>query len=228
MKILGQVKSSFIDYPGHASTVIFIGGCNFACDYCHNPAIVKNIGEEISQNDFFAFLEKRKRFLDGVCVTGGEPTLHNEVYDLVKAIKNVGYKVKLDTNGTNPNMIDRLIKEELVDYIAMDIKGPFSKYESITNRDINLDNISKSIELLMNSNIEYEFRTTVHKEILAKKDIKEIAENIKGSNKYSIQNFKMTKSVLNKNKNYTSFEEHELDDMRDEISDLINKISIKK
>jgi len=228
MKILGQVKSSFIDYPGHAATVIFIGGCNFACDYCHNPAIVKNIGEELSQKDFFAFLEKRKRFLDGVCITGGEPTLHKEVYQLVKDIKNMGYKVKLDTNGTNPEMIGKLLDEKLIDFIAMDIKGPFSKYESIIKRELNIDSISKSIDILMNSEVEYEFRTTIHKEIISKKDIKEIAENIKGSKKYSIQNFRQTKLILNQKENFTSYEDHELDEMKHEIKDLINKVVIRK
>lgn len=145
MNIAGIIKSSFIDYPGFASIVIFLGGCNFKCGYCHNPEIVRCGRGEITLPDFFAFLKKRKRFIDAVCISGGEPTIHRELFDLICEIRRLGFRVKLDTNGTNPRLLARLLaggiggggaaEGPLVNYVAMDIKGPWEKYGQIAGLD---------------------------------------------------------------------------------------------
>ncbi len=228
MKILGHIKSSFIDYPGKVATVIFLGGCNFKCGYCHNPALVKNIGEEIPQQTFINFLEKRKRFIDGVCISGGEPTLYDELYELAKKIKEAGYEIKLDTNGTNPKMIEKLIKDKLVDYVAMDIKGPQNRYEEITNVKVAYEEIQRSIKILKESEIDYEFRTTIHKEILAQTDMVVIAKHLTGAKKFTIQNFKRQSHVLDNEKQYTAYTDDELDEIHDAMTGHIQKIKIRR
>ena len=125
MEILGQIKSSFIDYPGKICTVLFTGGCNFRCGYCHNPDIVNRTVRTLDQNEILKFLDKRKKYLDGVCISGGEPTLQKELYEFIQEIKSLGYLVKLDTNGTRPEVISRLLEGKMLDYIAMDVKGPY-------------------------------------------------------------------------------------------------------
>ena len=137
----GHQKTSFIDYPNKISTVFFTGGCNFRCPYCHNSHVVKGEGQSINEEEVFSFLEKRKKFIDAVCLCGGEPTLHEELYDFVKRLKERGFLIKLDTNGINTNLIKILLDEKLLDYIAMDIKAPLHKYEYITKTKIDIESI---------------------------------------------------------------------------------------
>jgi len=192
MEIGGLQKLSLIDYPGKLSCIIFTIGCNLRCSYCYNPSLVEGTCERIPRREIFRFLRKRKGLLDGVIITGGEPTIHNDLPDFIQRIKKMGFLVGLETNGTNPQMIKKLISERLIDYIAMDVKAPLKKYKEIVNVEVDLDKIKESIDVIMNSGIEYEFRTTCYP-LLTKDDFIKIFKLIKGAKKYGIQQF------LNKN-----------------------------
>ena len=193
MIIAGMQKTSLVDYPGNICTTIFLYGCNFRCKYCHNPGLVTEADaekiEKFSEDDVILTLHKRKRFIDGVCITGGEPTLSKKLPEFLVKIKKIGFKIKLDTNGSNPEMLKKLIDAQLVDYIAMDIKGPIDKYSEIADVNVDISKIKETVKLLMNSSVDYEFRTTVVKEELDLEDIKKIGSWLNGAKKYSIQQF---------------------------------------
>ncbi len=197
MKIGALQKFSGIDFPGRMSCIVFTQGCNFRCSYCHNPELVlpERFGEPLNEEIFLEFLERRKGAIEGVVITGGEPTIHRDLPKFIEKIKNEGFFVKLDTNGTNPKMIDELIGKNLLDYIAMDIKGSFNKYQLITNVEVEIRDIIKSMEIIMKSGIAYEFRTTVLKKFHAPEDFLEIGRYVKGAKKYVLQNFKPTKCI---------------------------------
>lgn len=226
MNILGHVKSSLIDFPGRASTILFVGGCNFRCPYCHNPDIVLNMLEPIEPKKIFDFLKKRKRFLDGVCISGGEPALYGELYGFIREIKALDYDVKLDTNGTNPEMLEKLIGENLVDYIAMDIKAPIEKYKKIVKTDIDTENIKESIRLLLNGHVGYEFRTTVCSELMSAKDILAILDMIKGAERYCIQNFRDSGKIL-ANRTFTPFSQEKLEKIRRIADEHVREVIVR-
>lgn len=192
MLIAGLVKTSLIDFPEKIATVVFLQGCNFNCSFCHNPELIDFLPKEsqIKERDVLKFLKKRKNKLEGVVITGGEPTLYKDLPKFIKKIKKMGYLVKLDTNGTNPAMIQHLNKEKLVDYWAMDIKGPLDKYPIITKTNIKKSDIKKSIELIKNNDSLYEFRTTVVPQFFKKTDIPKIGKLIKGARVYWLQQFR--------------------------------------
>ncbi len=196
MRIGGLQKFSMIDYPGKVSAIVFTTGCNFRCGFCHNPELVQpdQFPEPIPVEEVLSFLESRKGKLDAVSITGGEPTIHADLPDFMATIKEMGYLVKLDSQGTNPAMLEQIIARKLVDYLAMDIKGPLDRYEEITNMPVNLDDIKRSIKLLMTSGIPYEFRTTIVKEQLSPEDITKLLETIKGAQQYYLQKFIPTKA----------------------------------
>jgi len=191
MKIGGFQKISTIDYPGYLASTIFLSGCNLKCKYCHNPSLAQGEmgSEEISTQEVLAYLEKRRGFIDAVCISGGEPTIHEELEDLISSIKGMGYKVKLDTNGTNPAVVKNLVDNNLVDYVAVDIKATIDKYHEVAGCFVNTDKIKETIKLLIASNVDYEFRTTFLPD-LDHTDMKEIAGYVEGSNKYVIQQFR--------------------------------------
>lgn len=189
MKISGLQKLSLVDYPEHTACTIFTSGCNFACPFCHNSSLVQNLADEITENKVLEYLIKRKNILDAVCISGGEPTLQKDLLEFINKIKNMGYKIKLDTNGTNFEILKYLIDNKLIDYVAMDIKNSLEKYPLTTNCKVNLDNIKKSIGYLLNSNIEYEFRTTLVQEFHTTEDIENISLLISGAKKYYLQKF---------------------------------------
>ncbi|MBI4692030.1 MAG: anaerobic ribonucleoside-triphosphate reductase activating protein [Candidatus Terrybacteria bacterium] len=213
MLLAGLQKFTLIDYPGKIAASVFTAGCNFLCSFCHNPELVdpflmKN-QPVLSESEIFEFLESRRGDLEGVCITGGEPTLHKDLADFLSKIKSLGFSVKLDTNGSHPEMLEKLIKEKLVDYIAMDIKAPLERYEEITGV-ANLEKIKKSVELIKNSDIDYEFRTTVVPRFHSKEDIIQIAKEIsspkKPAKKYFLQQFYSIKTLdpeLKKEKGYS-------------------------
>ena len=207
--ISGFQKTSLIDFPQKIACIVFTNGCNFRCGYCHNPELFTNKEPALSVPDFFAYLNTRKNKLDGVVITGGEPTLQKDLHKKKKKIKDLDFCVKLDTNGTNPNVIKQLLDLKLLDYIAMDIKAPLSLYESITNVKFDTSKIAESIDLIKNSNIDYEFRTTVIKSQLSLENFKQIGEEIRGAKAYYLQEFIPTKildeSLMNE-KSYTKEE----------------------
>jgi len=196
MRIGGLTRCSLIDFPGQVSAIIFTIGCNFRCPYCHNPELVDETADIIPTEDVLDFLHTRIKQLDGVTITGGEPTMHDDLIPFIKEIKALGFKVKLDSNGTNPEMLEKIINEHLVDYLAMDIKAPFSDYASGVGRPVDMEKIKKSVRLIMSNTIPYEFRTTVVKALLSSEDIINISKDIKGAKKYYLQKFVSTK-ILN-------------------------------
>jgi pyruvate formate lyase activating enzyme len=196
MKIGGLQKISLIDYPGRISAIVFTQGCNFRCPYCHNPELVDpaQYGPILSEEEVISFLEKRRGKLDAVTVTGGEPTLQPDLDRFLQEIKGMGYLTKIDTNGSNPDVLERLIRGRLVDYLAMDVKGPLKKYERIANVKVKTAKIRRSIELIMASGIEHEFRTTVVRSQLDNEDLIATSELLK-KGLYVLQSFVPAKSL---------------------------------
>jgi len=192
----GLQKNSFIDYPEKISCVLFFSGCNFKCPYCHNPETVNsnlNNSALINESMIYDFLKKRKGFLDGVVISGGEPTLCKDLFLLCNNLKQMDFKVKLDTNGSKPIVIKTLIDEGLIDYIAMDIKTDPANYSLLMPKGSKPNNILSSIKLIMKSKIDYEFRTTCVKPFIDENIIKNIAHIIQGSKLYALQRFNENK-----------------------------------
>lgn len=196
MLILGLNKTTLLDYPGCVAATIFTGGCNFRCPFCHNSGLVlmPSAGEVISEEEVLAFLKKRRNVLKGVCITGGEPTLQADLPDFISRIREIGYQVKLDTNGYKPETLKSLLEEGLLDYVAMDIKNSPDKYAASSGmdgmeHDFNLGKIRESVDLLMGGSVEYEFRTTVVRELHTLGDLVRIGEWIRGCRAYFLQKF---------------------------------------
>ncbi len=230
MKIGGLQKTTLIDFPGKVAATVFTVGCNFRCPYCYNISLVKDTGPtpEMPLEEFLSFLEKRKKVLDGVCITGGEPTLHSDLPKLIDEIKSLGLEVKLDTNGSNPEMLGQLIKEKKPDYIAMDIKAPLEKYGSISRVQLDKEKIKKSVELIKNSGIEYEFRSTVVPGLFTKEDAKAIGEWLKGAKAFFIQQFRPMDSMLDSSlKKVLPFSREELEEFKKTMEPFFEKVEIR-
>lgn len=227
MKIGGLQKCSLIDYPGKISAIVFTVGCNFHCPYCHNPELVNETATEISEADVFTFLERRKNILDAVTITGGEPTLHADLIPFIQRVKAMGFLVKLDSNGTNPEVIERVQKDALVDYIAMDIKAPLEKYSATVARPVDVENIKKSIALLIGGNTAYEFRTTVVKSLLSLDDIARIGESIQGARTYYLQKFVPTKTLNPAFLRKTTFSDDEFEEMKETMLTFVAECYIR-
>lgn len=225
-KLAGLQKTTFIDYPEKIACIVFTQGCNFRCGYCHNPELFENKEPVLSVPAFFEFLNKRKGKLDGVVITGGEPTLHGkDLIEFIKEVKSLGFLVKLDTNGTHPDVLQELLNENLLDYIAMDIKAPFAKYKTITQTDIDTKIIKKSIDMIMNSGVDYEFRTTIVKSQLSVEDLRQIGELIQGAKRYYMQKFLATKildETLMSEESYTDEEFKNLRTILEEYVDFVD------
>ena len=191
MKLAGIQKNSFNDYPGKIAAVLFTPGCNLDCFYCHNRQLLQPSAQNnaLHMEGILGFLQKRKAFLDGVVITGGEPTLQQDLEECIQRIRDIGYPVKLDTNGTRPQILQKLLQEKLLAYIAMDIKAPLSRYEEICRTQVHLSDIQESIQLIQESGIEYEFRTTCIPQ-LNRKDIQEIVSLIPGAKRYALQQYR--------------------------------------
>lgn len=197
MKIYGLQKMTLLDFPGRVACTVFLGLCDFRCPYCHNFELVDGTAIPLmEEEEFFSFLSKRKGLLDGVAVTGGEPTIHADLPEFVRRIRSLGFPVKLDTNGYHPDMLRRLLEEKLIDYAAMDIKNSPEKYASTAGREtLDLSPVLESIALLKDSGTDYEFRTTVVKEFHEQRDFEEIGKMIEGAGKYFLQSFTDRDSV---------------------------------
>lgn len=199
MHIAGLQKLSLLDYPEKVACTVFIPGCNLCCPYCHNAELISPhyAGEKISQTELMSFLDLRKGKIDGVCISGGEPTLNPELPELIKAVRKKGFSVKLDTNGTNPEMLKKLIDGKLIDYAAMDIKNSRIHYNETCGAEV-LPQVEKSVRHLINGNIDYEFRTTVCKPLHTLSDMKDIGLWLKGAKRYFIQQFVDSGNVSDK------------------------------
>ncbi len=203
MLISGLNKTTLLDYPGRVAATVFTGGCNFRCPFCHNGGLVLSplTQEHYTEEDILAFLKKRKNILSGVCITGGEPTIQQDLPDFIRKIRELGLSVKLDTNGSHPHMLEELIGKKQIDYVAMDIKNAPGKYQATTGlmgertiaetsgNTFPVKAVQQSVELLKNANIPYEFRTTVVKEFHTLQDLQEICVWIAGSPAYYLQQF---------------------------------------
>ncbi len=225
MKIGGLQKFSMIDYPDKIACIVFTQGCNFRCPYCHNPELVKPemFGESLNEEEFFDFLKERMGKLDAVSITGGEPTLQYDLIEFIKKIRDLGFLIKLDTNGTNPEMLKEIIDQKLVNYLAMDIKAPFSKYEEITRMPVNIEKIKQSVEMIKNSGIDYEFRTTLVKKLLSPEDIEQIGRDIAGAKQYFLQKFVSTKTVDEKVLHEETYSEEEMENLKERLKPFVAK-----
>lgn len=195
MIIGGLQKFSLIDYPGKISAILFTRGCNFRCPYCHNPELVdpQRYAEPWQEEEFWAFLQSRTQKLDAVVVTGGEPTLQEDLQPFLEKIRKMGFLIKLDTNGSNPDVLKDLLSANLVDYIAMDIKAPLEKYSEVTKVPVDKTDIEESIALIKQSTVDHEFRTTIARNILSREDIVNIAKMLQGEKLYILQRCVPTK-----------------------------------
>lgn len=192
MNIQGLQKLTLLDYPERVACTIFTAGCNFRCPFCHNASLVTgpDSGDKIPEEEVFSFLQKRRGILEGVCITGGEPLLQPDIGEFIKKIKNIGYSVKLDTNGSSAARLENLIKQNLVDYVAMDIKNAPDKYGlTIGIEEYVPDEILKSADLLLSGDISYEFRTTVVREFHKREDFAAIGRWLRGAKRYYLQSF---------------------------------------
>lgn len=200
MKILGIEKMSLVDFDGLVACTLFTGGCNFKCPFCHNALLVNEFDNlpVLDEKEIFSYLEKRKGVLDGVCITGGEPTLNGDLPFFMEKIKKLGYKVKLDTNGTNPDLVKSINENGLCDYFAMDIKNDKKGYAKVIGFDnFDISKVEKTATYFLSGKADYEFRTTLINEFHKKENILGIAEWIKGANKYFLQKFKFNENCLN-------------------------------
>lgn len=196
----GLQKLTLIDYPGKVAATVFTVGCNFRCPFCHNPELVlagrSAERGSVSEEEFFDFLESRKGKLDGVCVTGGEPTIQDDILDFIRKIKRMGFLVKLDSNGTRPDVLKKAFDERLVDFVAMDIKSSLDNYSKACGTEIDTQRIKLSTELIRNSGISYEFRTTVVPGIHNYEDFRKISKWLDGSKNYALQKYRDEGKIL--------------------------------
>lgn len=199
MQIHGLNKTTLLDYPGRVAATVFTGGCNFLCPFCHNKDLVLNPFSQtaIPEEEVLAFLQKRKGIITGVCITGGEPTLQADLSSFLYQVKELGYLVKLDTNGYRPEIIERLVNHSLIDYVAMDIKTSPLKYGDLVNvKEFDISRIEESVSYLMSCGISYEFRTTVVKELHDMAVFLDIASWLKDAKLYYLQNFTDSEGVI--------------------------------
>ncbi|MFA5310284.1 MAG: anaerobic ribonucleoside-triphosphate reductase activating protein [Candidatus Paceibacterota bacterium] len=235
MKIGGLQKVTLVDYPGKLACTVFLSGCNFRCPFCYSKELVlpEEIKKqpEISETEFFNFLEEKRGLLEGCVLCGGEPTIYGEeLVSFAKKIKSKGFVIKLDTNGTDPKIIKRLIDEKTVDYIAMDIKAPLNKekYSSAAGTNVDIEKIKESVELIKNSGIDYEFRTTVVPGIHSKEDIIQMAKDISPAKKYFLQGFRGEKGVIDeKLNNVRPFPDEFLKEIEGEIKSYFDVFKIR-
>jgi len=225
----GLQKTTLIDFPGKVASTLFVDKCNFRCGYCQNPSLVFEREEnEISEREALDFLKERKKYLDGVCITGGEPTLHPGLKHFIGKVKNLGLLVKLDTNGTNPKMLKELIEEKLVDFVAMDIKNPLEKYDLATNVRVDISAVKESIELLKLGKVDYEFRSTIVPGITQKEDIPKIGILLRGAKKFVLQQFMNDVPLVDeKFRNVTPYPETELKEMKKELEKFIELVELR-
>ena len=228
MQIRGLNKTTLLDYPEHVAATIFTGGCNFCCPFCHNADLVlrPQIIPEISIDEILTFLKKRKGILTGVCITGGEPTLQPGLESFIEEIKKLGYLVKLDTNGYKPDILKRLLENDLLDYVAMDIKNAKNKYEVTSGiKEISITNIEESVQILMDSKIPYEFRTTVVRQLHNTEDFLEIGEWLAGAKAYFLQAYRDDDGVISKG--FSSYEKEEMEEFAVLLRQFIHRVELR-
>jgi len=236
MRFGGFIKNSLIDYPGKISSVIFFKGCNYRCPYCHNKTLVcgpgpmaSPIGNMIDESFVLTYLEKRKKLIDGVVLSGGEPTLTRSLLRICKDIKNMGFLVKLDTNGSSPGILENLLYYGLIDYIAMDYKTSFNRYERYIANNADVEAVKRSIQIILDSKVSYEFRTTCAHPIVDQSAIHKMLPYIEGAHRFVLQRFIWSENILNPDffKDQESTHEDELNVYRELIQPWVKKCVIR-
>jgi len=229
LNIGGLHKVSLIDYPGKISAIVFLQGCNFRCPYCHNPELVneKLYGPCIEEEDVLSFLEHRIGKLDAVTITGGEPTLQEGLPEFIRKVRDLGFLIKLDTNGSHSAMLRSLIEGNLLDYIAMDIKGPLHRYDRICRVNVNKEEIQNSIRAIMDAAVDYEFRTTLVKDLLSEEDILALGELIRNARLFVLQNFVPSKTLDDRYLDRKALSPTDLDLIKNKLSGYVRKVTIR-
>ncbi len=230
MRITGFVKNSLIDWDGYVCSVAFLPGCNFRCPFCQNPelALNKDTLSEVPLPRIREYLEEHSDFLDGVVITGGEPTIHEDLPDLIREFKDMGLMVKLDTNGSRPALVEDLIGADLLDFVSMDIKAPLdSRYNEASGTEVDLDKVKQSISSLMEDPVDYEFRTTVVPVLLDKGDIEDIAAYIGGARRYILQQFRPKVTLDDNYSVLDPYSESELREMAEIAKEYVRKVLIR-
>ncbi|HOP29098.1 MAG TPA: anaerobic ribonucleoside-triphosphate reductase activating protein [Spirochaetota bacterium] len=230
MNIKGLYKTSLVDYPGKVSSVIFTGGCNLRCGYCHNPELACNSDEleKIEDEEVFSFLEKRKGLIDGITVSGGEPTLDRGLLAFLRRIKSMGLLVKLDTNGFSPSVVEQCLMEKLADYIAVDLKTSPAKYSTLTKRDLNFNQILITLDIIRKSEVDYEIRTTCVPGFVTLEDITLIGEAVGHVRKWYLQQFVNTHTLIDpESEKLSPYPVRYLELMRDEALKYADRCSIR-
>ncbi|MFA6382840.1 MAG: anaerobic ribonucleoside-triphosphate reductase activating protein [Parcubacteria group bacterium] len=226
----GYQKLTLIDYPGKIAATVFTVGCSFRCPFCHNPELVnlRLAHDEKSEKEFFEFLKKRKGKIEGVCITGGEPTIQPDLIDFIKKIRKLGFLVKLDTNGSRPDVLKKLLDAKLLDFVAMDIKNSLKRYNKTIGNKVDTDRIKLSVDLIKNSRLPYEFRTTVVPGIHTEKDFEEITKWIKGAKSYYLQEYREIKILDPKLKKKTKGKKIDLEKIKKKIENNFDKMGIRR
>lgn len=231
IEIKGFIKTSMVDWDGKVTSVIFLPNCNFRCPMCHNYELVLNSSkcQSISISDIKRYLEMHSDFIDGVVITGGEPTMHKDLSSLIKQFKDMGFQIKLDTNGSFPDVIRNLVEKELVDYVAMDVKAPLTdgKYKKVAGVDVKISRIRESVDYLMKSGIEYEFRTTVVPTLHTEEDIIEIAREIEGAKKFVLQKFEPKNAMDEKLRKLKPHDASYLRQLAEKCKYFVSKIKVR-
>ncbi|MCX8164561.1 MAG: anaerobic ribonucleoside-triphosphate reductase activating protein [Aquificaceae bacterium] len=228
-KVGGLQEFTLIDFPGRPACVIFTQGCNFRCGYCYNVELVlpERFGNTMPLEEIFDFLNNRVGLLEGVVITGGEPTVQQGLEDFMASVKALNYPIKLDTNGSRPDVLKRLLEKGLLDYVAMDVKAPLYKYSQVCGVHVEVDKILESIRIIMSSGVDYEFRTTLLKEQLTEGDIVSIAKLIKGAKRFYLQRFIPGKTLDPKLSKGQSYSEEELNSIVQSIKDHFEECSFR-
>lgn len=224
----GFQKLTLLDYPGRLACTIFLGHCNFRCPFCQNSGLVLAPEQEptVPVEEIMETLKKRRGILDGVCITGGEPTVSRELPEFAKEIKKLGYAVKLDTNGTNPDMVKTMVKEGVLDYVAMDIKNSPEKYsETAGVENVNLEAVCETVEFLKSGKTDYEFRTTVTRELHKKEDFLKIRKWLSGSRRYFLQAYQESEQVIRPI--YSSYSREQLENFRQLLLEEIEQVELR-
>ena len=228
VKIFGLQKLSLLDFPGKTACTVFTGGCNWRCPFCHNAALVTELNtvETLDEDEFFAFLKKRKGILEGVCITGGEPLMQPDIVEFIKDIRALGYPVKLDTNGSFPEKLKEVVNLGLVDYVAMDIKNSPESYEKTVGiNNLDLTAVRESAAFLMSDAVDYEFRTTVVKEFHCAEDFESIAQWIQGAKRYYLQSFTDSGDIIGDN--LSAHTKDELKRFKDILTPYIEYVELR-
>jgi pyruvate formate lyase activating enzyme len=230
--ISGLQKLTLLDYPGKLACTVFTAGCNFACPFCHNAMLIDPESANYSDVDaekVLAFLKKRTATLEGVCITGGEPLLFNEIFDFIKEVKKLGFPVKLDTNGSFPDRLIQLVEEKLIDYVAMDIKNSPDKYLATSgiSSPLVLEKVKQSVDFLLQKKIDFEFRTTVVAPLHTPSDFIQIGQWIKGADKYFLQPFTNSGNILNLDMDLKALPQEELEQCLSNVQKFVPNASIR-